>query len=511
MNKLYVIYRKENKYAAEVIYAACIRSFTRMQIELALYTDINKAVELAILIEPNENDTTKIINGMVGKYVIFGMPNERIADMFELTLDEYNFNCSVVKDALYDKTNLVVKYEDNEELTKKWYFKNRYFSRYDYTDEWNNNGYGAITVSPSDDFSVSCKTNKCKEYSLAAIFDDSDKFKSEYVCLKDLSEQSILWMNRRVGPVDSLEWTIIEEFFANYRSEDLQCIPYVKEIPAGYQTAVTMRLDCDQAITSARELFELYSDKKMPVSLALVTNNGFSPSDWNLINAVMANGGSILSHSQNHFPDWGGCYTGAYMESLGSRLWLERNIGKKENGWFAVSPFHKNPRFAVDALIDSKYSGFVGGIIHNDPQYMLGRSGQVPFTNKNFVELSQQCMLHGDCYNRYGKSIQPYADCFESYNIANGIFGYLDHPSSKTYQYGWNSETERISAHSKLLEYIGQYDNVWKCNMEDVLLFLKAKNELNIMVHNDIVKHNIKAKNIKEKFELVFKNKSIII
>ncbi|MDQ0202598.1 hypothetical protein [Pectinatus haikarae] len=505
------MYDRKNQYAAQIVYAACIRSFTKMQVCLFFYEDVDMIPKLAILIEPNLEYIKKFINNMSGKYVILGKPNEYIADLFALKLTEYKYDYLIMKGAESDKTNLFVKYVSDKKLTNKWYFLKRYFSRYDYADEWNNNGYGAITVLPSYDFSVSCKTDKCEEYSLASVFNDSNDFQSEYLCLKDLSKKSILWMNRKVGPVDSLEWTIIEEFFANYRLENLQCIPYVKEIPAGYQTAVTMRLDCDQAVTSAKRLFELYCDKKMPISLALVTNNNFSSSDWNLINAVTANGGSLLSHSQNHFPDWGGCYTGAYMESLGSRLWLEKNVGKKKNGWFAVSPFHKNPRFAVDALIDSKYSGFVGGIIHNDPQYMLGRSGQVPFISKNFVELSQQCMLHGDCYNRYNKSIKPYIDCFESYYMANGIFGYLDHPSSETYQYGWNSEAERISVHSKLLDYIGQYDNVWKCNIEDALLFIKDRNELQIYVDNNKVRHNSNSKITGKSFEVVFKNKKIII
>ena len=46
---------------------------------------------------------------------------------------------------------------------------------------------------------------------------------------------------------------------------------------------------------------------------------------------------------------------------------------------------------------------------------------------------------------------------FESYQLAlasNSIYGYLDHPFSKRYSYGWKNEQERVNAHSDLILHI---------------------------------------------------------
>ena len=66
--------------------------------------------------------------------------------------------------------------------------------------------------------------------------------------LAETEQGAALWFNRPVGPVDSLEWRVVESFLGDYRPDDLPCFPYVCEIPAGYSAAVCARLDCDEAV-----------------------------------------------------------------------------------------------------------------------------------------------------------------------------------------------------------------------------------------------------------------------
>jgi hypothetical protein len=120
-------------------------------------------------------------------------------------------------------------------------------------------------------------------------------------------------------------------------------------------------------------------------------------------------------------------------------------------------------------LADAGYRGFVGGIIRNDPEFLLGRAGQVPFV-ASMVSHSQQCMLHGDCHRRTGSEV--YRRSFANHLRARSIFGYLDHPFSARYQYGWDGEEQRREAHGELLQVFRSETDLWKPNLADCLAFL---------------------------------------
>ena len=57
---------------------------------------------------------------------------------------------------------------------------------------------------------------------------------------------------------------------------------------------------------------------------------------------------------------------------------------------------------------------------------------------------------------------------------ARGIFGYLDHPFSERYQYGWESKEQRLGAHHKLVEAIRARPDVWFWNQRQCFDFVKA-------------------------------------
>jgi len=152
---------------------------------------------------------------------------------------------------------------------------------------------------------------------------------------------------------------------------------------------------------------------------------------------------------------------------------------------YAVSPFHQNPPYAVSALADNGYRGFVGGSISTDREFLLGRAGRVPLAPRPIVSFSAQCMLHGDCYRRYGASIDVYRQSFDAHRAARAIFGYFDHPFSARYQYGWTDEATRIAAHTSLLEHIQSQPDIWRASIADVFDFLRWRDAALVEVDSD--------------------------
>jgi hypothetical protein len=284
--------------------------------------------------------------------------------------------------------------------------------------------------------------------------------------LRDLPGGSVLWFSRPVGPVDGQDWAIVEEFVSSYRADELPARPCLKGAPHGYGGAVSMRLDCDEDIASARSLFELYNDRRRPVSLAVATGRLHRREDVALIADVLRAGGALLSHSVTHAPQWGGSSEAAEREAKDSKICLER-LFPEVSVRYAVSPFHQNPSYVPDALARSGYHGFIGGSIASDPEYLMSRAGVPPFASSNVVSHSQSCMFHGDCL--LANSSDPLSVFKEAFRLARDggeFFGYLDHPFSERYSYGWSSEQARLDAHSEYLTYLDE-----ACS-EEPLLFV---------------------------------------
>jgi len=326
----------------------------------------------------------------------------------------------------------------------------RAVERFDFTDEWNNLGFGGIRAEGSPwGFSQSCRTPSDQE--LATVNVGGSAF-ATYASLHDEGNSSILWFNRPAGPIDSCEWRLVEDFIANYRSDNLPCQPVISEIPFGFDCAVTMRLDCDEDIDSSRPLWEEYRAAGVPFSLAVNTSLLGDKRHHSILREVVASGGSILSHSATHAVNWGGSYEAASVEATKSKRELEELIGDKIP--YAVSPFHQTPPYAIRALRDADYRGCVGGIIRNDPDFLFARGGEVEGFGADFIGHSQQHMLHGDCLL---KSEDPIAVSKEAFALAyhtKTLFGFLDHPFSSRYQYGWRDEKQRSNAHRQLIEHM---------------------------------------------------------
>jgi hypothetical protein len=495
----------QNKISYSIVEKAILRSHGNFTFE----DDLN----IYCFISPDEKDEIKIrniIEAQNSKILILGKISNSLANLIgleitnkKIILDKKTFD----HEKKEDFSNLLVKYTDHE-LNKNNFLLNRYFYRFDFTNEWNNLGYGAITTDDSI-WSISDSLRVLDAEPLSYIF-DKDEEVSIFSSVKSFENSSVLYINREVGTIDGLDWCVVEEFLSNYKQDTLPSLPIVNDIPSEYISVVSSRLDCDQSIINSKPLVELYKKYDANISLAISTGIKIEQDAIDFLNDFYKNGGGVLSHTINHHYYWGENYNIAYTEANNSKKWLEENVINLDNLKYAVSPFHSNKPYSVQALADAEYEGFISGIIHNDPEYLVSTSGEVPFVNKKIVTHSQQCMLHGDSYHRTENSIEIYKQSFENHYNSNKMFGYLDHPFAD-YSYGWNDEEERLSVHEKFIKYINEFKNVKWMTCKEILDFVVDKSNIEINIDkNDNLTLKRNSFNSKEKIKVIYKNKEYI-
>jgi hypothetical protein len=83
-----------------------------------------------------------------------------------------------------------------------------------------------------------------------------------------------------LGPLDGTEWQVVERFFSDRRAGELPCLPYLLQTPRGTDCIVTMCMDCDEAVASCRDLFELYIQENIPFSVAVKGRNSSFNTAW---------------------------------------------------------------------------------------------------------------------------------------------------------------------------------------------------------------------------------------
>lgn len=481
----------QDERAATMVVRALQRSFSTAQVAAQPRADCAPTGSVAVYIRPGPESLIPMARVLAigGKVIVFGAPDPRLLPQLGLAPAAADLTgldaAAMCFSEPWHGSPAQVRYTDHP-LALASPVRQRFFRRYDYA-EWNNLGYGAIRTDDSA-FAAEGRSAEREAVELAGIWlqrEDGERRLASYMTLRDVDRGSLLWCARRVGPLDSVEWQVVERFISDWRP-DLCCLPYLQQTPRGCRCLVTMRLDCDEDVRSARPLFDWYRSKGIPFSLAVKTGLDMGPEDLGLLEAVRASGGSLLSHSHTHPPNWGEDAAQALEEARKSRQWFGRHWPNQPLPTLAVSPFHTNPPYAVQALAAAGYTGFVGGIIHNDPEYTLGRAGLAPFAD-GIVSISQQSMLHGDCYRNQGGNVDVYVTACALQRAARGIFGYLDHPFSPRYQYGWDSEDQRIQAHAQLIVAIRAETDVWFWNEQACFDFVQALSATELWLEDGLV------------------------
>lgn len=480
--------------AGEVVALAFVRScsthlVTRSSISQMAYPVRVDTSCCWVLIDPL-NDWVDSIIATLGltnsKVIVFGALPPKLAQYLNVAISPVSdalvdaANCAPALSGRFSQSAAAVRYTAALG-SKASPVQERPLLRYDFTDEWNNLGYGPIHVDAKHSSIWALAQSAAAPLSnVIAEVHANHVALSTYAGVWDTPQSSLLWFNRAVGPVDSQEWALVEHFIASYRSVDLSCWPVLREIPYGFDAAVTMRLDCDEDVESARPLWEAYRALGVPFSLALHAKVLADPIHHTLPKEVLAHGGALLSHTATHAPDWGGSYEAAFIEGTASAACIADAIAYRVK--YAVSPFHQTPGYARAALADAGYAGCIGGIIRNDPDFLTARSGQVPAAGEGFIGHSQQCMLHGDCVLQDADPHAVFKQAFDISKAGGAFFGYLDHPFSPRYQYGWQTEAQRIEFHQVFIAYMKQTKNVLFCNETDAMDFLHYRASIRLSV-----------------------------
>ena len=469
--------------AAPLVLAALRRSVSRTQAHWISDAFVARTTtRIIVAIEPDEEAARCLLAWMAHgpcKLILFGRLPPSLNDFLALRQTEWpadplSWSCSPPAPTYgFAQSAGAIRYTQLSEQfdASQW---QRSLERFDFADEWNNLGFGAVRADGSS-WSLSMPVLAASENSIAEVIVDSRAVVT-YSVLAEQDKAGILWFNRKVGPIDSFEWRLVERFLSSWRYGKLPCQPVLQEVPWGYDAAVTMRLDCDEDVESARPLREAYHAMDVPFSLAVHTTNLNDSRHHTILHEMAAAGESILSHTATHAPNWGGSYDAALQEARESACRLEAVTGQPVR--YAVSPFHQSPPYALAALADAGYSGCIGGIIRNDPEFLIGRGGGLACLPVGFIGHSQQHMFHGDCMLAEGDPLAVFKQAFERARQTSTLFGYLDHPFSERYQYGWGDEPSRILAHQDFIKHIrSKAPRCLFISENDAMNFLLAKSE----------------------------------
>lgn len=447
---------------------------------------------ILVLVSPPE-DSVKFLKWVlergVAKVIIFGVVPSSLAKILQVQAHPItakvvaSSKCAPAPIHQFSESSGYIRYIKGLDETGE-VLPSRALCRYDYASEWNNLGFGAITADGSI-WSLSQCADVPKKNILSLLVSDESEL-SAYCALWDYSHASLLWFNREVGPIDSYEWRLIEIYISRYRFPVLPALPVIMEVPYGYDCAITMRLDCDEDVESARSLYQAYKNMGIPFSLALHASILADPVHHHLPCEVIKSGGAILSHTLTHAPNWGGSKSNAFEEGVKSADIIESAVGFRP--YYAVSPFHQTPGYAREGLISAGYLGCVGGIMASDPEFIMARGGRPPYSNSDFIGHSQQCMLHGDCLLKEEDPLKIYKQAFDLALMTKTLFGYFDHPFSSRYQYGWESEINRIAFHKALIEYFKKDKAYIFLNENQALEFISYKSSIEFSYEGSEVK-----------------------
>ncbi|NMP27988.1 polysaccharide deacetylase family protein [Rahnella sp. SAP-1] len=481
-----VLSRQTDLASARLVEAALCRSVSKSQVQRVSATglaDNIQDIDIAVFINPDDFLAmvlkNYISNGKV-KVIILGSLPETLYSKLQITRSDKpidnNWCRSLPAQAgAFAESPASINYTTEQPLLGDFCW-DRALERFDFADEWNNLGFGAVRADGSQ-WSLSSAITVPEANCLAHIKVGGDSICS-YAALYDEPDSSILWFNRAVGPIDSFEWHIVERFIASWRAETLPVLPVLLDIPWGHDAAVTMRLDCDEDISSSRDLWHMYQQEQVPFSLAIHAANLHDHQHDECMKEMLSAGVAFLSHSLTHAPNWGGSYENARHEAARSAQMISEVLQQPIR--YAVSPFHQNPDYALNALCDVGFQGCIGGIIRNDPEFLIARGGELANMPTGFVGHSQQSMLHGDCLLNGSDAMTSFKKAFDLSHRCKMLFGYLDHPFSPRYQYGWISEEQRSGAHQDLIHYIRE--------QAPKVLFMSENEAMDFIVDKTLVK-----------------------
>ena len=506
-NKINIYKNNEDKlkpYSIEsLILESLKRSFTSSQINI--YDPFQKKYPgVHIFLECTSDNATNNLRELLeiknNKIILNGKLNRWIQKLLKINILGSKFSHEEPKPAnslspSVSNSNLKFNYKFNYLKQFADLLKERPIWRFDFELEWNNSFSGNI-IDKNEILNLSHYCSNNNNNNVVYIM-NSNGDKIPLVAEFFINQNFLIWVNRNLSLIDLPEWKIIEEFISNGYFSKYPCIPYVSEFSSLENGLITMRLDCDEDIESARNIYTLYKKYDLPISLAITTNQiENKESISSLPREVYDYGGTILNHSHSHPINWGGT-----KDMISQEIELSTKIIKKAfniTTEYAVSPFHHLTTEAIEVLDEQNYKGVVAGICSSHHEFLIVKGGSIN-DKLNILLHSQQCMVHGDCLTKK-RSLDDYLNNFNYFSKIGYSVGFLDHPISKRYDYGWNEPQRQINIHKQIIEFL-LFKNIRFVDQREIFERLKAKDQLNIEILKRDNEQNIFIKN-KSKFYL---------
>ena len=445
-----------------------------------------------------------LINREKNKIILFGDLNSEIKTLFDLKeINKLDFEIiEAANQKTFKESKERIYYNSEIPYLPKFIkeIEGRPISRFDFQREWNNHYYGHIDDLDSErNLSIKGVINDKNYVAYVKVNSHKIPLISEFT----INTNKIIWVNRNIGLIDLPEWKIIENFVSNFNDNELPCLPFITELKKSEKGLITMRLDCDENIDSAMNIFELYKSKNIPFSLALTTKLLENKTKIPILpKLVLENNGNLLSHSHTHPKDWGESSKNIKKEITFSKALIEKTYGTKVD--LAVSPFHHLNKLTIKLLYENNFKGIIAGISSSHHKFLYMKGGQYSINN-NLIIHSQQCMLHGDCINK-NRSIKEY---FKSIKLLSNLkysFGYLDHPISERYDYGWGNKENQVSAHKQIINFCFK-NSINIISQAELFKRLKAKDDLKIFLVKKNGKEFISINNTSfEEISIMYKN-----
>src|SRR5690349_2600696 len=268
------------QYEGEIVSKALQRSFSKLQVRCALAQWPDPAEVEVLTIVGSLDDSARYIREICRrpvKIIIFGKLQPAVAELAGVRLGgieglcEADAKCPPAPAHAMSESRAFVRYAESG-IGAVSPLRERRLCRFDYTDEWNNLAYGRMECAEGP-WAITTPADLVLAKTVGALVDGSERIRGAVATLRDFEAAAILWFARPVGPVDGPDWRIVETFLSDYRADELPCQPHLRDVPHGVAAAVTMRLDCDEDVASARALLELYQARRLPLSLAVTTDH----------------------------------------------------------------------------------------------------------------------------------------------------------------------------------------------------------------------------------------------
>ncbi|MFC0239691.1 hypothetical protein [Rhodopseudomonas telluris] len=310
---IHCLFGPEMALEEEIVSRAMVRSFTRAQVRIVRgsLSDVGPGgIVLAVSPDDALVDEAAALLERGAKVILFGPLGPAFARLAGIATSAIDpaataaAHCAPAAPYQVSESTGAIRYASSG-LGATSPLRDRRLCRFDFADEWNNLGYGRTDIGDGP-WSLSVTAAPVSATLVAELDAGSAGAGGAVATVRDLPSAAVLWHARPVGPVDGPDWQVIETFVSHYRHDQLPCRPHLRDIPHAVSAAVTMRLDCDEDIASARPLFELYRKMQRPLSLAIKTDQPERPEHLALLRELNHAGGSILSHSVTHAPRWGG-------------------------------------------------------------------------------------------------------------------------------------------------------------------------------------------------------------